>query len=248
MYHSISEVTSKDFAAFVVPPRVFADQVAYLVTNGYSTLTLFDLVRLRKSGQFSPPRSVVLTFDDAYADFAKDALPVLRRYGCTASLYVTTGAVGRTNFWVKGDAPRRILTWDELREVAKAGVEIGAHSVTHRALDALSEHDLRQELAEPKIELEDKLSQEVMTVAYPFGFESKRVRAAAAVSGYAAGCAVGYRASNHDEDLFGLSRLIVVPGLDMPSFSRLLEPRSTQWVRRARSLAWRAVRRVTTTH
>jgi peptidoglycan/xylan/chitin deacetylase (PgdA/CDA1 family) len=246
MYHSVSDVTSQAFAPFVVSPREFTAQIEYLASCGYTTLTLNDLVHLRMSGSQLPPRPVVLTFDDAYADFGDTVLPVLLRYRCTASLYVTTGAVGRTNFWVKGDVPRAILTWGELREVATTNVEIGAHSITHRAMDALPAQDLRAELFDAKAQLEDQLGQEIHTLAYPFGFESKRVRAAAATAGYLAACAVGYQMSVHAEDRYALSRLIVLPGMDVSAYGRLLDGRGPQWMqraRRARSLAWRLVRR-----
>lgn len=247
MYHSVSDVTSKVFAPFVIPPREFTAQIEYLASHGYSTLTVNDLVRMWMTGDQLPPRPIVLTFDDAYADFGDTVVPLLLRNRCTASLYVTTGAVGRTNFWVKGDVSRRILTWDELREVAATGIEIGAHSITHRAMDALSTLDLRAEMSEPKAQLEEQLRQEVTTLAYPFGFESRRVRDAAAAAGYLAACAVGYRMSAATEDRFALSRFIVLPGMDVRAYRRLLEglgPQWTQQARRARSLAWRMVRRV----
>ncbi len=246
MYHSISDVTSKVFAPFVIPPHEFAAQIEYLASHGYTTLTLADLVRIRMSDSQLPPRPVVLTFDDAYADFGETVAPLLLRHRFTASLYVTTGAVGGANFWVKGDVPRRILTWDELREIAATRIEIGAHSITHRAMDALSAPDLRAEMTDPKALLEDQLNQEVHTLAYPFGFESRRVRGAAAAAGYLAACAVGYQMSADAEDHFALSRLIVLPGMDADAYGHLLDGRGLQWVQRARrvrSLAWRGVRR-----
>ena|SRR6185437_14841576 len=246
MYHSISDVTSKVFAPFVIPPHEFAAQMEYLASHGYTTLTLADLMRIRMSDNQLPPRPVVLTFDDAYADFRETVAPLLLRYRFTASLYVTTGAVGGANFWVKGDVPRRILTWDELREIAATRVEIGAHSITHRAMDALSAPDLRAELADPKAQLEDQLTQEVHTLAYPFGFESRRVRTATAAAGYLAACAVGYQMSADAEDRFALSRLIVLPGMEIDAYGHLLDGRglqSVQRARRVRSLVWRAVRR-----
>ena len=246
MYHSISDVTSKAFAPFVTPPDEFAAQIEYLVSNGYTTLTVDALARIWMNGEQPPPRTIVLTFDDAYADFADNALPVLLRYGCAASLYVTTGAVGRTNFWVKGDVPRRILTWDQLREIAAMNVEIGAHSITHRAMDSLSAPDLRAEMFEAKAQLEDQLRQPVHTLAYPFGFESNRVRKAAISAEYLAACAVGYQMSSDTEDRFALSRLIILPGMDVRAYGQLLDYHGLQWkqrARRARSLAWRVWRR-----
>src|SRR5437764_272682 len=94
MYHSIADEASRAFRPFAVPPALFADQMAYLAQNGYTPLTVTRLVQTWAGGGELPARPIVLTFDDGFADFHTHALPVLYRYGFTATLYVTTGFIG----------------------------------------------------------------------------------------------------------------------------------------------------------
>ena len=94
-----------------------------------------------------PPRPVVLTFDDGFADFHDRALPLLARYGFTATVFVTTGWIADSG---APDAahrrPGRMLSWSQIAEAAATGVEIGAHSHGHPELDLLAAESLRREL------------------------------------------------------------------------------------------------------
>src|SRR5206468_1637418 len=92
LYHYIS--ANPDAPADVVrtrlsvPPDAFAAQLAYLARAGYTTITLDDLVAILHDGAAPPPKPVVLTFDDGYADFYANAYPLLTQYGDKATIYV----------------------------------------------------------------------------------------------------------------------------------------------------------------
>ena len=87
MYHSISTgEVARQFRRFVTDPAAFTAQMDYLATEGYRPVTAADLAASRLSGRSLPPRPVVLTFDDAYADFHATALPILRDHGFQATL------------------------------------------------------------------------------------------------------------------------------------------------------------------
>lgn len=82
-----------------VTPEAFAAQAEMLAAE-YRVVSLGDVLARRRGGAALPPRAVLLTFDDAYADFADYAWPVLRRLGLPAALFVPTGHVGRSgSFW-----------------------------------------------------------------------------------------------------------------------------------------------------
>jgi peptidoglycan/xylan/chitin deacetylase (PgdA/CDA1 family) len=117
---------------------------------------------------------VVLTFDDGYADNFTHLLPILQEFGISATVYVTTGLLTRDAKTV--DAMRKLtgyaaefLTPAQLRALHAAGVEIGAHTVTHRNLAKLAESDAREEMFESKKVLEDILGAQAQHFAYPFG-------------------------------------------------------------------------------
>lgn len=245
MYHSVAAASSPAFRRYTVGPEEFAAQVGTLSRLGYRTVTVAELVRLRRLG-LVPPRTVALTFDDGYADFHSAALPVLRSHGFTATVYIATGFTGATSAGLDDfdDGGRRMLSWSQLAELASEGVECAAHTVTHPELTSLPARRIADELRASRAELEDRLGLPVSTLAYPFGFHDRRVRAAAAAAGYAAACAVDDLAGDASDNPFALPRLTVTPGLGTTGFAELLD-RGRQGARSvaARRRVWQAWRR-----
>lgn len=129
------------------------------------------------------PGSVALTFDDGFLNFIVHALPILQRYGLPATLFVVSGYCGKRNDW---PSPGRyvpsleIAGWSELREVVRAGISIGAHTVNHRKLTGLPEEIVRQEMRDCRVELEDRTGAAVEAFSYPYGASDVGVRTLAA--------------------------------------------------------------------
>jgi peptidoglycan/xylan/chitin deacetylase (PgdA/CDA1 family) len=250
MYHSISNQASAAFRSFAVPPRHFAEQMAYLHMHGYTPLTVSQLVTLRTEGpERLPTRPVVITFDDGFADFATEALPILKRYQFAATLYVTTGFVNETSRWLlhEGEGQRPMLSWEQLREVSENGIECGAHTHTHPQLDMVSLSQVCQEIIQSKDLLEQHLSKTVKSFAYPYGYYTPEVRALISEVGYRSACAVRFEMSTLATDSLALARLKVSANTEIHDFAALLEGRNTSPLAslytRARTPAWRVVRR-----
>jgi peptidoglycan/xylan/chitin deacetylase (PgdA/CDA1 family) len=248
MYHSISDQASARFQPFVVPPAHFAEQMDYLRQAGYVPLTVSQWVTGRAMwGAGQQQRPIVLTLDDGFADFDTQALPVLRRYGFGATLFVTTGFVGGTSRWLasEGEAARELLGWRQLAEIAREGIEIGAHTHSHPELDMLSLALARAEILESKRSLESHLGQTVLTFAYPYGYSTTGVRAAVREAGFQSACVVGYAMSSAREDVFALSRLLVPGGMGLQAFAKLVAGEGSALEaarRRGLSAAWKLVR------
>lgn len=100
---------------------VFREQLSYLQQNNFTVWTMGKAVEEIQSGRPIPPRTVVLTIDDSYHSFYENGLPVLEEFGFPATLYVNTENVGFKDF----------LSWQEILDVQKRGVEIGNHSHGH---------------------------------------------------------------------------------------------------------------------
>src|SRR5579863_2353593 len=97
MYHSIADRAAPRFRQFTVPPALFADHISYLRQHGYTPLTVTQACEQRAASL--PGKPVVITFDDGFADFYTNALPILSRYKFPATLYVTSGFMGSTSRW-----------------------------------------------------------------------------------------------------------------------------------------------------
>ncbi|MCA9837965.1 MAG: polysaccharide deacetylase family protein [Trueperaceae bacterium] len=209
MYHSVAENASEMFQPWCIRPEQFEDHLVFLQQAGYQSLTLSQYLQELNKGKPLPEKSIVLTFDDGFLDFYTTALPLLQRYGFTATLYIATAYVGQSSKWLEfeGESQRPLVNWAQIREIHEAGIEIGAHTHTHPELDLLSNHQVLAELKTSKHLLEDALGVETKSLAYPHGYFSQRIRALAIEAGYDNACAVKHAMSKAQDDRFALSRV-----------------------------------------
>jgi peptidoglycan/xylan/chitin deacetylase (PgdA/CDA1 family) len=107
MYHRVlepGEAPTHDPTVISATPAQFEEQIAFLAAS-VPVLSLAELLAVRRGLAQAPPGAVVVTFDDAYYDFAKYAWPALRRHGLPVTLFVPTGFP---------DDPERPFWWDHL--------------------------------------------------------------------------------------------------------------------------------------
>lgn len=218
MYHSINARPPKQTAALAVSPGAFADQMTLLRERGFTPIA-FSALPYRGEG-----RPVVVTFDDGYADFHEQALPVLDDLGFTATVFVTTGWLADAGAQAAGRPLDRMLSWGQVREAVEHGIEIGGHSHSHPQLDQLPAGALDDELTRNKALLEERLSRPVTTMAYPYGYSSARVRRAVARAGYESACGVANRLPRR-QDVLALPRLTVRSSIGLDTFARVVEGR-----------------------
>lgn len=244
MYHAVGENPSAATRRLSVAPRALGEQLAFLVDHGFTGLTFSDLAGAFETGEALPERPVVLTFDDGYADFAECAWPILRRYGFPATVFVTSGWIADAGSDAAGTPLDRMLTWAQVRELAAAGIEIGAHSHSHPELDQLADAALREELRLGRTLLEDCIGAPVRTLAYPFGYSTPRVRHAARAAGYRCAAAVRNIRASSSDDIFMLPRLTIRRSTDSSTFASIMTGGDKQIFRRDRLLTagWAAVR------
>ena len=163
---------------------VFARQMRSLARVGWRTLTLSDY-----TGHASP-KSFLLTFDDGYASLAETAFPLLAELGFTATTFLITDYIGKTNTWdVRYTVNRlRHLDWPEIERWQARGFTFGSHGATHRRLTWLAPGDVAEDLGRSRRLLVDRLGPEAgRAVAYPFGATNGAVRGAAQEAGYEMG-------------------------------------------------------------
>ena len=187
-YHAVSESWP---APLAVHPRQLERQLAFLVARGYRGATFHDVIA-------ADPREriVAVTFDDAYASLRRHALPILRRLGLPATVFVPTAYAGSDepmswpgiDHWVgEGYAEElRALSWEELAELGDAGWEVGSHTRTHPRLTELDAGALDEELRGSRADCEERLGRPCRSLAYPYGATDQRVIDAASAAGYSA--------------------------------------------------------------
>ena len=244
-YHAVADDPPEPIRRWSVTPARLREHLDALRELGAQGLTVTELLACYRGERPLPARPVLLTFDDGYEDFLLDALPLLTAAGFPATLYVSSGLM-RDERPVLHTLPGRMLSWAQLREVAAAGVEIGAHSHTHRELDTLPRAEAAWEVEHSRSRLQDELGQAVRTFAYPYGYSTAHVRAAVRDAGYEAACGVRNAYSHAGEDTFALSRILVERDLDAAALTRLVTERVVPvgWRReKAATRAWRTYRR-----
>jgi glycosyltransferase involved in cell wall biosynthesis len=187
-YHAIG-ADDERASAFVVQRRMFARQMKWLRARGYSFLSLDAYRELRQHGRLPPSRSIIVTFDDAYVDLARIALPILAQFDIPATAFVVTEKVGGTNDWSSdpGLAGRRLLDWDAIRALVASGVSIGAHGRTHADLTTLSSDAIRVEVIGSRADLQRELGVAPEEFAYPFGPSTPAVEAIVREAGFSVG-------------------------------------------------------------
>jgi peptidoglycan/xylan/chitin deacetylase (PgdA/CDA1 family) len=169
-YHSIGDVAGE----FTVRPEVFAQELDWLVANGFHTVSLHDLAESRARRRKLSPRSIILTFDDGKEDALRLVLPALQQRHMRGTFFIITGSVGRPGY----------LTWDGVRALAAAGMEIGSHTVTHARLADVSSDQVETELRQSRQQLEAHLGTQIEALAYPYNSLRRRTVRASEAAGY----------------------------------------------------------------
>lgn len=240
-YHALVE-RAEDLARFPPATRLyvftldeFRRQLDHLAAAGLATVSMADFLRWRQGALELPPRAVILSFDDGHRSNATLALPELARRGQRAIFFVTAGRIGT----------EESVTWDDLRAMLGAGMEVGSHTLTHPTPSALPPEALRHELAESKRVLEEGLGRAVDFVASPTGYDSRHFARLACEAGYKAALQGVIGRNTRSTDLFALRRIVLKRSHSLELFRRLVEPGSRAYVPlRAKQALRNALRRV----
>jgi peptidoglycan/xylan/chitin deacetylase (PgdA/CDA1 family) len=214
VYHRVTDSPHPALREYAVRPAVFRRQMGYLRRAGWRTLSLDELLAARVDGRALPRRSVLVTFDDAYAELTDQALPALARNGQTATIFACPGRLGADADLLRGDEHHEgalLMDADALRRARGEGFAIGSHSMSHTRLTTLDDGRLVEEVAGSRLRLAELLDAEVRHFAYPFGAHDDRVVAAVEEAGYATAVTTEPGAVV-DQDAWRLPRVYVVWG------------------------------------
>ena len=156
----------------------FEDHLDELTDGDYQVLPLPQIVEALRKGSVLPDRTVALTIDDATPLAYREAYPRLRAAGIQFTLFVSTDALDR--------GPPNAMSWDQVREMASAGVTIGAQTASGLPMAARSPAEIRDDLDRMKERFQAELGMVPTLFAYPHGEYSLSVRQQIAQAGFVA--------------------------------------------------------------
>ncbi len=191
-----------------VSPTTLDSHIAYFKRHGYRFVAARDLADSWE------PKTVCLTFDDAYQSTLENGVPLLKERGVIATLYAVPSHVGSNSAWDHGRA-QPLAGWDALREAQRNGFEIGNHTLTHPRLATVDAETARLEV----VEAHKRLIAEGLrpgSFCYPYGSESPQAREAVAEGGYRVALALNKRIADTADDPLALPRIIVSYGDRLP--------------------------------
>ncbi len=247
LYHAVMDDPPEWIAEFTVAPRVFAEHLDAIADSGRTPVTISTFADGLAGRAPLPPRPVLLTFDEGFADLPGPTADGLAGRGLPATAYLTTGAITPGGRSLLPPAPMMTLAGAERLE--QAGMEVGSHTVTHAQLDTLNARQVRAELVDSNAVLEDTLGHRVPHLAYPHGYNSPRVRAMAARAGYETAAAVRHALSSDRDERYRIARLIVRRGHTVADVEAWLAgggARTAPYRDGLKTLGWRWYRRART--
>lgn len=210
MYHMIGDIPGN---AAVMTEENLRRQLDYLRDNGWHPITMAELADFLEKGAPLPEKPVCLTFDDGYEDNYKIVFPLMKEYGFPWTVFVITGDVGN---------PGR-LTWDEINEMAGSGaVTVASHTVTHPHLSALTEEEIRNEIAGAGQALREKAGVETPWLAYPYGDYDGRVKAIAKEEGIRLAVTMDEGRPAPGSDALAVTRIWIGNGVDDANYEERL--------------------------
>src|SRR5688572_9816136 len=201
LYHRVSEPGHATLDPFTVTETAFDEQMGWLAAH-FRVVPVRDLVMAMSRGSVNGLAAI--TFDDGYACTVSRALPVLRRHGLCATVFVDTARLN------SGGAS---LSDAGVRALAAAGVEVGSHTVTHPNLLDVDDATLARELRESRERLAALTDTDIAGFAHPFGRYDDRVTRAVADAGYSYACTTRqHRPVRPHDDPLQLTRIEINAG------------------------------------
>ena len=182
IYHSVrSHVAgeSKYQDLYDVTPELLDQELSYIEENGYHPILMRDVdAYWRGATSTFPAKPIILSFDDGWKNQFEYAYPLLTKHHMKAVFYIFTNPLDhKKSHW---------MSWEDIRALDAAGMEIGGHTRTHPILTKIA-HDnnkLDYEISEPKRIIEQQLGHPIISFAYPFGAKNEAVEVAVARAGY----------------------------------------------------------------
>jgi peptidoglycan/xylan/chitin deacetylase (PgdA/CDA1 family) len=215
MYHYISTPPADASATLVdlaVLPEAFDAQLAYLADNGFTPITLKRLYNGLKEIEPLPEKPIVLTFDDGHWDMYANVTPMLLARGMVGTTFLISSFMDQPNH----------LTWGQAQEIKNAGMEIGAHSVTHQDLSRMDRAGQEAEIGGCADAIEQQLGVRPEFFCYPLGLYNRLTRRIVKEKGYLGAVTTSDTVKHNNEQLYVMGRVRVRGTANIEAFANLV--------------------------
>ena len=208
MYHSIAKMPRGTMMRSLhVSPKKFALQMKLLKLLGYKGLSMSNLqpyLEGKKQGKV-----VGITFDDGYKNNFSYALPILNKYGFTATCYIVSKSISGFNHWDidKGIPRNQLMNTQEIQSWIKQGMEIGSHTQHHVHLTKINNTTAIDEIKQSKLDLEDVFNININHFCYPYGDFNNEISDIVKNSGYLTATTVSRGKVHENDDKYSLRRI-----------------------------------------
>jgi peptidoglycan/xylan/chitin deacetylase (PgdA/CDA1 family) len=215
LYHSVRGGTGAAENKWQVTADEFRAGMELVLASDRVALTAERYGQWLRDGFPPGLKPILITFDDGFADFADVAVPILEELSLPATVFLTSGWIGRQG----------MLSRQAVREIDPSRVEIGAHSVSHRHLDLLSRRGAREEIRVSRVALEELLGREVTSFAYPHGSHHRSTKEMVRAAGYTTAHAVKNAFSHAADDRFAVARFAVTADTERSRIGDVIDGR-----------------------
>ena len=219
IYHSVRPHIEGESAledAYDVTPELLEQELSYINNHGFTSITFADIAAYFDAGTPLPPKPVILSFDDGWRNQYVYAFPLLKKYGIKGTFFIFTNPLDyKKPHW---------MTWEEVSELDRAGMEIGGHTRTHPILTALATDALLDhEITGGKQILEKHLGHPITIFAYPFGSSNMHIEDRVQHAGYTLARRVRHGVWNDPEHRFEFRGVLSTDNL--ADFEKVLNER-----------------------
>lgn len=224
LYHQIGsfplEETNLDCYCMI---SHFEEQMEYLYKANIEVISLAELVNILNKSKALEEDYVVLTFDDGCDKFGSTALPILEKRGFPSTIYPVSGNLGKVASWPKINNPDLVIvSEDELLNLSKKGVDIGAHTKSHVKLTNRKLDEALKEIKDSKEFLERIIGKEINSFSYPHGDYNKKIKALVRDLGFTCAVTCDGTSITEKEDMFSLPRKYVTYHDNLEFFKKIL--------------------------
>jgi peptidoglycan/xylan/chitin deacetylase (PgdA/CDA1 family) len=190
------------YVRYILPLESFRRQMAWLKEQGWRGFNVSEAL------SYPSEPSVCITFDDGCETDLIAAAPVLHEFGFNATFYLTTGFLGTPGY----------LNASQVRDLDAQGFEIGCHSMTHPYLSDLAEPELKREIVDAKLQIEQIVGHPIEHFSCPGGRYDQRTLQIAREAGFATVANSQYYANSPTTSHYELGRVGLLRDVTLDQF------------------------------